>query len=85
MLTKLLTMILESPLPPAGPLGTGALPPVRGASLVAFFTPPTGAVVDFLAAFGARRPPRPRRAVLRRVLRISSRDLSKFPDMLICV
>jgi len=73
-------MILDSPLPEAGPLGTEDLPAGLGAFLAALLTPPTGAAVVFLVAFGARRA-RPRRAVLRRVLRISSRDLSRFPDM----
>lgn len=75
-------MILEeSPVPAAGPLGTAALvaalpvfPP--------FWIPPAGAAVATLVPFGARRA-RPRRpTVLRRVLRISSRDLSSLEDIL---
>lgn len=59
-LTKLLTMILESPFPAAGPLGTTALTfPL--AVLVLFLTPPTGAVAVALAGLVVRRPPRPPR------------------------
>lgn len=71
--TKLLTIILESPFPAAGPLGTAARTPPR-ADLVFFFTPPTGAATVGLAELEARRPPRPRLDVWRRELRISSRD-----------
>lgn len=75
-------MILESPFPAAGPLGTTALTfPL--AVLVLFLIPPTGAAAAALAELVARRPPRPpRRAVWRRVLRISSRDWSSFSDIL---
>ena len=73
-------MILESPLPAEGPLGTPVLTVPR-AVLVFFLMPPIGATVALLG-LGARRPPRPpRRADFRRVLRISSRDWSSFSDM----
>jgi hypothetical protein len=79
--TKLLTIILESPLPAEGPLGTPVLTVPR-AALVFFLIPPTGAA-GTLAGWDVRRPPRPgRRAVFRRVLRISSRDWSSFSDIL---
>lgn len=78
--TKLLTIILESPLPAEGPLGTPVLTVPR-AALVFFLIPPTGAA-GTLAGWDVRRPPRPgRRAVFRRVLRISSRDWSSFSDI----
>ena len=80
--TKLLTMILESPLPAAGPLGTAPFAATL-APFVPFWIPPDGAAAVVLVPFGARRPRPPRRpAVLRRVLRISSKDLSSFPDIL---
>lgn len=60
--TKLLTMILESPLT-AGPLGTAALAPPLVVFEV-FLIPPTGTATVaplVLAGLGARRPrPRPR-------------------------
>lgn len=43
-LTKLLTMILLSPFPVAGPVGTVALAFIL-VGLVVFLTPPTGAAV----------------------------------------
>jgi len=77
-------MILLSPLGAAGAVGAAAL--VFGfAALVLLATPPTGAAgAAGLVPFGARRarvrPPRP--PVLRRVLTMSSRDWSSFPDIL---
>ena len=79
-LTSVLTMILDSPFPATGPLGIAVFT-VDLAVLVGFCTPPTGAAV-VLARVPPRRPPRPRREFPRRSVRISSRDLSSFIDML---
>ena len=82
-LTKLPTMILDSPLPAAGPLGTAPFAGAVLAPLVFLWMPPAGVAVAAFVPFPTRRPARPRRpAVLRRVLRISSRLWSSFPDML---
>lgn len=81
VLTKLLTMILLSP------VGLGALPDeglaaAPRAGLVFFLTPPTGAGAAGRAVLRVeRRPP----AGVRLVERISSRDWSSFPDMLMFV
>lgn len=78
--TKLLTMILESPLPAAGPLGAVALV----ACLVPFAVfeiPPAGAALVTLVAFGTRRP-RPRRPAGLRWLTIVSRSRSNLEDIL---
>lgn len=84
VLTKLLTMILESPLPPAGPFGTAALVGPL-AALVFFWIPPAGTAAAGLFPIGTRRP-RPRGpaflAAVRRVVRISSRLLSSLLDMM---
>ena len=79
--TRLLTMILESE-PPAEE-APAALPEGLRASLVVFFeTPPTGAALaEALRRGGTRRPPLPER----REVRISSRDLSNFVDMIFFV
>ena len=75
-------MILLSPEPPAGPVGTPLAAPLE--ERVDFLTPPTGAavVVAWVLAALETRLRVPRRAPPRRVLRISSRDWSSFPDMM---
>ena len=78
--TKLLTMILESPLPAAGPLGAVALVACL-APFVFFAIPPAGAACVTLVAFGTRRP-RPRRPAGLRWLTIVSRSMSNFEDIL---
>jgi hypothetical protein len=87
LLTKLLTWILLSPLPPEGPVGTLLTAPLPCFG-TAFLTPPTGGTVA-LPVWGARRTRRlflaGRPAVRRVVERISSRDWSSFPDMLMVV
>jgi hypothetical protein len=81
-LTKPLTMILLSPDAVDGPVGITLVAGL--ACLVAFLTPPTGAVVVApwaLEDFWSRRR-LPLRAFWRRLLRISSRDLSSLADMM---
>lgn len=81
-------MILDSPLPPAGPFGASLVIPL--AALAFFWMPPAGgaAAAAALVPLGTRRP-RPRMlpffAAVRRVVRISSRDLSSLVDIVIGV
>lgn len=79
VLTKLLTMILLSPVS-LGALPDEGLAAAPRAGLVFFLTPPTGAGAAGRAVLRVeRRPP----AGVRLVERISSRDWSSLPDMLL--
>lgn len=81
VLTKLLTMILLSPVD-LGALPDEGLAAAPRAGLVFFLTPPTGAGAAGRAVLRVeRRPP----AGVRLVERISSRDWSSLPDMLLLV
>jgi hypothetical protein len=77
-------MIFESPLV-AVALGASPFPVTLAPTLWTFLlTPPTGAAVALRPVRPpTRRPPRPAGAVFLREVRISSRDWSSFPDMLI--
>lgn len=82
VLTKLLTMILLSPggLEALPDEGLAAAP---RAGLVFFLTPPTGAAAAGRAVLRVERRPPARAPLL--VERISSRDWSSLPDMLMLV
>lgn len=81
-LTKLLTMILLSP-EGLGALADEGLAAAPRAGLVFFLTPPTGVAAAGRAVLRAdRRAPAGARLL---VERISSRDWSSLPDMLMLV
>lgn len=77
-LTKPVTMILLSLGGADGPVGTPLVADL--ADFTDFLTPPTGALTAVLVAFAGLWGRRVRLAFLR-VLRISSRDWSSFPDI----
>lgn len=82
ILTKLLTMILLSPVA-LGALPDEGLAAAPRAGLVFFLTPPTGAGAAGRAVLRVER--RPPAGVRLLVERISSRDWSSLPDMLMLV